>query len=41
MLFAINTAVVLITTGLCEVFIEVDGVQQRRLAFDVLAPKQP
>jgi hypothetical protein len=38
-LFAVSTAVLLTTEGLCEIFIDVDKVQQRRLAFRVIAPQ--
>jgi len=39
-LFAVSTAIFLTTDGLCEIFIDVDKVQQRRLAFRVVAPQQ-
>ncbi|WP_131810493.1 DUF6941 family protein [Mycolicibacter sinensis] len=39
-LFAAATSIPLTAGGLCEVFIDIDGVQERRLAFDVVAPPQ-
>ncbi|MGO9382181.1 MAG: DUF6941 family protein [Mycobacterium sp.] len=38
-LFAVSAAILLTTEGLCEVFIDVDKVRQRRLAFRVVAPQ--
>jgi hypothetical protein len=38
--FAASAAVLLMSAGLCEIFVDIDGVQQRRLAFAVIAPQQ-
>jgi hypothetical protein len=38
-LFALSAPVTLTTEGLCEIFIDVDEVEQRRLAFRVIAPQ--
>jgi hypothetical protein len=37
-LFAANTVILLAAPGLCEIFIDVDGQEQRRLAFNIVAP---
>lgn len=39
-LFAISFPLTLSAEGLCEIFIDIDKVQQRRLAFRVVAPQQ-
>lgn len=38
-LFTATASIALAAPGLCEIFIEVDGQQQRRLAFSVVAPQ--
>jgi hypothetical protein len=38
-LFAATASIVLATPGLCEIFIDVDGLEQRRLAFNIVAPQ--
>lgn len=40
LLFAISFPVTLAAEGLCEIFIDIDKVQERRLAFRVVAPGQ-
>jgi hypothetical protein len=37
-LFAANAGLLLTAPGLCEIFIDVDGQEQRRLAFNIVAP---
>jgi hypothetical protein len=37
-LFAASASIMLTAPGLCEIFIDVDGEQQRRLAFRIVAP---
>lgn len=37
-LFAATASIIVAAPGLCEIFIDVDGQQQRRLAFTVVAP---
>jgi hypothetical protein len=37
-LFAVSASILLVAEGLCEILIDVDKVQQRRLAFRVIAP---
>jgi hypothetical protein len=37
--FAATVSIALAAPGLCEVFIDVDGRQQRRLAFSIVAPQ--
>jgi hypothetical protein len=39
LLFAASASIMLTTPGLCEIFIDVDGQEQRRLAFNIVAPK--
>jgi Family of unknown function (DUF6941) len=39
-LFAASAAVPLIRAGLCEIFVGVDGHEERRLAFAIIAPQQ-
>ncbi|MGO9100108.1 MAG: DUF6941 family protein [Mycobacterium sp.] len=39
-LFAASAAVALVTEGLCEIFVDIDGEEQRRLAFAIIAPQQ-
>ncbi len=39
-LFAATALIPLTAPGLCEIFIDVDGQQQRRLAFNIVAPPQ-
>lgn len=39
-LFALNTSLILTEPGLCEITFDVDGVRQRRLAFEVVGPGQ-
>jgi hypothetical protein len=39
-LFAASASIALVAEGLCEIFIDIDKVQQRRLAFLVIAPPQ-
>jgi hypothetical protein len=38
MLFAFSIPVTLMVEGLCDIFIEIDNVEQRKLAFRVVAP---
>jgi hypothetical protein len=38
-LFAATASITLLAPGLCEIFIDVDGQQQRRLAFNIVAPQ--
>jgi hypothetical protein len=38
-LFTASASIMLTAEGLCEIFIDVDKVQQRRLAFRVVAPQ--
>jgi hypothetical protein len=38
-LFAASASIMLTTEGLCEIFVDVDKVQQRRLAFRIVAPQ--
>lgn len=37
-LFSASASIMLVADGLCEIFIDVDQVQRRRLAFRVIAP---
>lgn len=39
-MFAASAAVPLLSAGLCEIFVDIDEVQQRRLAFAIIAPQQ-
>jgi hypothetical protein len=38
-LFAATTSMTLVGPGLCEIFVDIDGQQQRRLAFNIVAPQ--
>jgi hypothetical protein len=38
-LFAASASILLGAEGLCEIFIDIDGDEQRRLAFSVIAPQ--
>ncbi|OBI23831.1 hypothetical protein [Mycobacterium sp. E2238] len=38
-MFAASAAVPLLSAGLCEISVEVDGVPQRRLAYEIIAPQ--
>ena len=37
-LFAVQAAIALVAEGLCEIFVDIDTVQQRRLAFRISPP---
>jgi hypothetical protein len=39
-LFTAGVPVPLAAEGLCEIFVDIDEVEQRRLAFEVIAPQQ-
>lgn len=39
-MFAASAAIPLPSAGLCEIFVDVDGKQERRLAFAIIAPQQ-